>query len=375
MTTARRDRMFEWLRKIVPTEVAVFGEAPFRNYTVFQRSDTFVNGGGLEHQSSQVDEVHVSQLDAPWLPGLFSHEFFHAWNVKRLRPADLVPYRYDDAQPTTWLWVSEGLTDYYGSLALTRAGVYDSVGVYETIANGIAYERAAAGTALSDASLQPWIAPTDGSAGLYYPKGALAGFLIDVIIRDASDNRQSLDDVMRNLYHATYKKGRGFTGDEWWRECSRAAGGKSFADFARRYVDGHEPYPVDSMLALAALRALTDTIREPRLGIRTGAVGTGGIEVTEVTVNSAAAEAGVRVGDQVVSIGEQQMTSDVSIGAFRTRYNGTTAQTLPLVVRRGGELLTLQVPVRLATRTVVRVVPLANASPKAVRIRSSLVRG
>ena len=295
--------------------------------------------------------------------------------MKRLRPADLVPYRYDDAQPTTWLWVSEGVTDYYGALALTRSGVNDSVGVYELIANEIAYERAAAGTALSDASLRPWIVPTDGSGGLYYPKGALAGFLIDVMIRDASDNRRSLDHVMRNLYDTTYKKGRGFTGDDWWRECSRAAGGKSFTDFARRYVDGREPYPVDSMLALAGLRALTDTIREPRLGIGTGTAGTDGIEVTQVTVNSAAAEAGVRVGDLLVSIGEQQMTSNASLGAFRTHYNGTTAQTLPLVVRRGGELLTLQLPVRIATRTVVRVVPLANASPKAVRIRSSLVRG
>ena len=83
----------------------------------------------------------------------------------------------------------------------------------------------------------------------------------------------------------------------------------------------------------------------------------------------------MRVGDLLVSIGDQKMTSDASFGAFRTKYNGTTAQTLPLVVRRGGELLTQQLPVRLATRTVVRVLPLANASPKAVRIRSSLVRG
>src|SRR3954468_10728888 len=125
LTPARRDRTFGWLQKFVPKHIAVFGEAPFRNYTIFQRSDTLVNGGGLEHQASQVDEVHVSQLDAGYLPGLYSHEFFHAWNVKRLRPADLVPYRYDDAQQTTWLWVSEGVTDYYGELALTRSGVHD----------------------------------------------------------------------------------------------------------------------------------------------------------------------------------------------------------------------------------------------------------
>src|SRR5205807_1352096 len=123
-----------WPRKIFPAHIAVFGEAPFRNYTVFQRSDTLVNGGGLEHQSSQVDEVTTSQLDAGYIPGLYSHEAFHAWNVKRLRPADMVPYRYDDAQPTTWLWVSEGVTDYYGALALVRSGINADSAFYNFIA-------------------------------------------------------------------------------------------------------------------------------------------------------------------------------------------------------------------------------------------------
>ena len=91
LTSARRERTFDWLRKFVPAQVAVFGEAPFRNYTIFLRSDTVVNAGGLEHQSSQVDEIATSQIDGPFMPGLYSHEFFHAWNVKRLRPADLVP--------------------------------------------------------------------------------------------------------------------------------------------------------------------------------------------------------------------------------------------------------------------------------------------
>ena len=169
LTPARRDRTFAWLQKFVPAHTAVFGEAPFRNYTLFQRSDTVVNGGGLEHQSSQVDEVTTSQLDAP-LAGLYSHEFFHAWNVKRLRPADMVPYRYDDAQPTTWLWVSEGVTDYYGALGLVRGGVNDSTGFFDFIANEIASVAGAPPTAVSDASLGSWINPTDGSSGLYYPK-------------------------------------------------------------------------------------------------------------------------------------------------------------------------------------------------------------
>jgi predicted metalloprotease with PDZ domain len=374
LTPARRDRTFGWLQKFVPHHIAVFGEAPFRNYTIFQRSDTLVNGGGLEHQSSQVDEVHVSQLDAPYLPGLYSHEFFHAWNVKRLRPADLVPYRYDDAQQTTWLWVSEGITDYYGALALVRGAVNDSTVFFDFIAGEIASIASAPPTALSDASFDAWIAATDGSGGLYYPKGGFVGFLLDVQIRDASDNRHSLDEVMRTLYDQTYKRGRGFTAADWWGEVSRAANGKSFSDFARRYVDRREALPIDSLLALAALQFKTDTLREPRLGVTT-ATDSAGITVTQVVSTGAGAAAGLVSGDRLVSIGEVAIASDSAFDAFRRRYNGTTATTLPLVVRRGPQTLTLQLPVRLSTRALTVVTPIPNASAKAVRIRTAIMRG
>lgn len=374
LTPARRDRTFGWLRKFIPSDVAVFGEAPFRNYTMFQRSDTVVNGGGLEHQASQVDEVLTSQLDADYLAGLYSHEFFHAWNVKRLRPADLVPYRYDDAQPTTWLWVSEGVTDYYGALATVRGGVNDSTNFFNFIAGEIGSVAGSPPTAVSDASLNSWINPTDGSSGLYYPKGGLIGFLIDVIIRDASDNRASLDHVMRRLYVSTYKHGRGFTGSEWWSEVSRAANGKSFADFARRYVDGREPLPIDSVLELAGLRFHGDTIREPRLGIGTATDSTG-IRITQIGSTGAAAAAGARVGDRIVSIGDLTITNDDSFATFRSRYAGTPLTTLPLVVRRGSETLTLQLPIRLSTRVNAIVEPVPNASAKAVAIRHGILTG
>jgi len=374
LTPARRDRTFAALQKFLPHHIAVFGEAPFRNYTIFQRSDTLVNGGGLEHQASQVDEVHVSQLDASYLPGLYSHEFFHAWNVKRLRPADLVPYRYEDAQQTKWLWVSEGVTDYYGALGLVRGGVNDSTGFFDFIAGEIASIASAPPTALSDASLDAWIGATDGSGGLYYPKGGFVGFLLDVMIRDASDNRHSLDQVMRTLYDQTYKRGRGFTPADWWGEVSRAANGKSFADFARRYIDGREPLPIDSVLALAALRVKSDTLREPRLGIST-ATDSSGITVTDLSPAGAAAAAGLKSGDRLVSIGDITITSDSSFDAFRARYNNTTATTLPLVVRRGAQTLTLQLPVRLVVRVQTVVSPVPNASGKAVRIRTGILKG
>lgn len=375
LTVARRDRTFAWLHRFVPPDVAVFGEAPFRNYTIFQRSDTVVNGGGLEHQASQVDEVLTSELDAGDLVGLYSHEFFHAWNVKRLRPADLVPYRYDDAQPTTWLWVSEGVTDYYGALATVRGGVNDSTGFFGFLSGEIGSVASAPPTAVSDASLNSWINSTDGSGGLYYPKGGLIGFLIDVMIRDATDNRSSLDHVMRRLYVTTYKQQhRGFTGAEWWSEVSRAANGRSFADFARRYVDGREPLPVDSVLQLAGLRFRGDTIREPRLGIGT-AVDSSGLKISQMGSTSAAAAAGARVGDQIVSIGDVTITNDDSFETFRGRYAGTALTTIPLVVRRGTETLTLQLPVRLSSRVRAIVEPVANASAKALAIRHGLLTG
>ncbi len=374
LTTVRRDRTFAWLRKFIPPQIAVFGEAPFRNYTLFQRSDTVVNGGGLEHQSSQVDEVLTSQLDASYLPGLYSHEFFHAWNVKRLRPADLVPYRYDDAQPTTWLWVSEGVTDYYGALALVRGGVNDSTGFFNFIGGEIASVATTPPTAVSDASLGAWINPTDGSSGLYYPKGGLIGFLLDVMIRDATNNRTSLDQVMRTLYNDTYKHGRGFTGAEWWREVSRASGGKSFTEFARRYVDGREPLPVDSVLQLAGLRVRSDTVREPRLGISTS-TDSNGVAITELSSTGAAAAAGAKAGDRFVTIGDVKISNDDSFEAFRGRYAGTTLTTLPLVIRRGTETLTLQLPVRLSMRVQTVVSPIPNAPEKALRIRAGVLKG
>ena len=376
LTPARSARVFGWLRRIAPAEAAVFDTVPFRNYTVFMVSDTVVNGGGLEHQSGQMDEVTTSQLDSPGLAGLFAHELFHAWNVKRLRPADMVPYRYDAMQPTRWLWVSEGITSYYGGLAQVRGGVIDSAGFFGSLAGALSAVRGAPPTAMGDASLTTWIAPTDGSGYLYYSQGTLAGFLLDVMIRNASDGRRSLDDAMRDLYRTTYERGRGFTGADWWGAVARAAGTLEapFLDFARRYVDGREPLPMDSVLALAGLALRTDSIREPMLGIATAA-DSGGALVVFVDPSGAGAAAGIRVGDRLVSLGGIPMLTEASFAAFQRRYAGTDLTSLPAVVSRDGETFTLRVPVVLVTRTRLDIAPLPDAPPKAVRVRSGLLHG
>jgi predicted metalloprotease with PDZ domain len=138
-------------------------------------------------------------------------------------------------------------------------------------------------------------------------------------------------------------------------------------------VDGREPLPVESLLGLAGLRAESDTVREPRLGIGTDADSIG-LRITQIG-SGAAAAAGARVGDRIVSLGDVAITNDESFETFRAHYSGTTLATLPFVVRRGAETLTLQLPVRLSTRPRTRVLPLSGASAKAIRIRHGILTG
>jgi predicted metalloprotease with PDZ domain len=278
-----RIAVWETLKRVIPVESRVFGEIPWANYSVMQIADPSYGGGsGLEHQSSHVDVYGPSLLGTPIIMSIYAHEIFHSWNVKRLRPADLYPYKYDQPQPTTLLWISEGITDYYADLAEVRGGVIDPPGFYSATGEKIAEVEALPPTSLEDASLSTWIHPRDGTEYVYYSKGSLAGFLLDIMIRDASNNRESLDNVLRDLYTTDYKNDRGFTSDEWWAAVTRAANGKSFADFYARYVDGRDPVPYDAVLPLAGLRLLRDTLNEPRVGIGTIYEGTSNMQLQTI---------------------------------------------------------------------------------------------
>src|SRR5690349_24850792 len=282
---------------------------------------------GLEHSNSHVDVSIPAGMGSEFQPRLFAHEIFHAWNVKRLRPADLVPYRYDRSQPTPWLWVSEGITDYYADLAMVRGGIVDAPGFYGLTSEKINNIAQAPPFSVEDASLNAWIKVRDGTDALYYDKGSLAGFLLDVMIRDASDNHRSLDTVMRELYRTTYKAGKGFTGTDWWGEVSRAAGGKSFADFNAKYVDGREPYPWAQLLPLAGIKVVTDTVREARLGISAGQDSAGAVVIRQVLPGGPAEEAGVKVGDVLLAIGDIPI-NDVDFGAkFRSEEHTSELQS------------------------------------------------
>jgi predicted metalloprotease with PDZ domain len=375
-SVAREARATAWeqLKRVIPVEVNVFGEAPWENYTVMQIADSSSQGySGLEHASSHVDVVSTTGLGGDYQPSLYAHEIFHSWNVKRLRPSDLHPYHYDRAQPTTWLWVSEGITDYYADLAEVRGGVVDTPGFYALTSAKIAEIAETIPFALEDASLNTWIHPSDGTEYSYYPKGSLAGLLLDIMIRDGSDNKRSLDTVMRELYETTYKKGKGFTHDDWWSAVRRAAGGRSFEEFERKYVDGRDPYPWAEALGTVGLRLVSDSV--PRVGVTTGADSSGSIHVINVQQGSSAASAGVRPGDVLVSVGEIQVT-DSDFGAkFRLRYGGRPAGSpLPIVVKRGTATVPLQGAL-IYSAAPSRIMEDPSASARAVRLRNGILHG
>ncbi len=377
-TGAARAVAWDQLARAIPVEVAVFGEVPWDEYTVMQIADSTYLGGasGLEHQNSHVDIVTPAVIGSDFQPSLYAHEIFHSWNVKRLRPADLWPYVYDRAMPTPWLWVSEGITDYYADLAMVRGGIVDARGFYALTAEKMKEVSDVPPVALTDASVNTWIHPVDGTQYTYYPKGSLAGFMLDIAIRDASDNAQSLDSVLRALYETTYKRNRGFTGSDWWSAVAHACGGRfpaaiagSVSEFDQRYIDGRDPYPWDRVLPLAGLRAVAQ--QEPRLGVYTQQEA-GGVRVMSVD-SSGAAKAGVRPGDLLVAVGDIAVTDQRFGEKFRDAYaNAAEGRLLAIRIRRDDRDLTLSVPLQFSHS--VRIEPDPAASPKAVRIRESILQ-
>ncbi|MBK8248033.1 MAG: PDZ domain-containing protein [Gemmatimonadetes bacterium] len=369
-----RRALWDQVARSIPPMVAVFGDQPYDDYTNLLVFDEGTDGGSaLEHANSHLGIYTPFIIGNPALPSITAHEIFHLWNVKRARPAEMWPYRYDVAQPTTLLWVSEGITDYYADIAQLRGGVLDSLDFLDVVLGKMLEVDAAPPVALTDASLSTWIHPVDGTAYLYYPKGSLVGLLLDIHIRDASDNAGSLDQVMRDIYNASWKRGRGFTASEFWAAVARVSGGRDFADFAARYVHGREPLPYSSTFALAGIRLQVDSTREPRLGLYTEQ-DSSGVRVTAVDSGSSAELAGVRPGDYLLVIGDVPVTEGFG-ERFRARHARGEGREVTVKVRRDGSELVLPMRIQMAVRTSSRLVYDAAASARARRVRAGLLTG
>jgi predicted metalloprotease with PDZ domain len=231
------------LHKVVQAQSKLWGGLPFRTYAfllVFRPG-----GGGLEHRNSMLATTQAASTQTPaaysrWL-NFISHEYAHAFNVKRLRPIELGPFDYEHEVRTSGLWISEGFTTYFGNLAVTRAGLTSGSDFLAAVSAQIGQLQAAPGRlrqTLEQSSLDVWT--SEGVSGVntnaatsvsYYTKGAIVGFLLDAKIRRASGGGRSLDDVMR-LALKRYGGERGFTAEEFRRTASEVAGVDLTAWFA-----------------------------------------------------------------------------------------------------------------------------------------------
>ncbi len=373
------------IAKMAPVQNRIMGEAPYDVYTVFFNviHEPIGFGGGLEHSASQYDIMPAQAFADPsgtlgdFMYPLLSHEFFHLWNVKRIRPAELWPYDYRVEQYTPLLWWSEGVTDYFADLTNLRSGLWTVDQFLENTRSNIdQVEQTPEPWSAEDGSAATWVDEVYiNSSQLYYPKGSLLGFLLDISIRDATDNTHSLDEVIRALYTRYYRQSKGFTTADLLREL-RTAGMPEVDTFYRRYVDGRDSLPYAPVFAKAGIAFRQQVVTVPFVGVSSGATPSGELLVQAVTPGSSADVAGVEPGDVLISVADIKVTADRDWGGeFRTRYRGKAGQPLTITVQRGSRELTLNSTVRERTNSRVTLSRVPNPSPKQSRIWQSIATG
>jgi len=373
------------VERIAKTENALMGGPPYENYTVFFNviREPVNFGGGLEHSAAQFDIMPQNAFaDAAgnfgdFMVPLMSHEYFHLWNVKRIRPAEMWPYDYHGEQYTPLLWWSEGVTDYYADLTNVRSGLWTAEQFLGNTATDMQQvESAPEPWSEEDGSVATWINEVFvNSSQLYYPKGALTGMLLDASIRDATDNKSSLDDVMRALYTRFYQKHKGF-GTADLLGLLREFGMPDVDGFYQRYVNGREPLPYESVFAKAGIAVTRKTTSVPFLGVNAQPGEQGKLVVRDIVPGSAAEAAGLALGDELLKVGDLETRPDGDWASkFRQQYRGQAGAPLTITAQRGGQTVTLTTQVRERTSTAFSLAPATAATPKQTRLWHGLTTG
>ncbi|QXL84399.1 M61 family metallopeptidase [Comamonas sp. NLF-1-9] len=310
-------RLLRDVRRICEEQIRFWSEdasAPFAHYT-FLLNAADDGYGGLEHKSSTAlicnrrDLPRLGQAKAPegytTLLGLFSHEYFHAWNVKRMRPAEFTRYDYTQENYTELLWFFEGFTSYYDDLLLRRAGLIDQSGYLKLLAKTINQVLQTPGRqvqSVAQASFDAWVRyyrpdeNTPGTTVSYYTKGALVALCLDLSLR--SSGRCTLDDVMRALWRTS--KGGPIT-EAAVRQQLRRCSGRHWGDELHAWVHGTGELPLAELLAAHGVQMKSDTDQPAqRLGLRVQE--SGSVRVKLVLAGSAAERAGFMAGDEWLGV-------------------------------------------------------------------------
>ena len=298
--------------KIVEEAYKIFGELPYEDYTFIVN---LRGGGGLEHlNSTALQWNRFGFKPAARYRGFMSlvaHEYFHLWNVKRIRPDALGPFDYENENYTKLLWVAEGATSYYEGVLLRRAGLESDQEILNSKANAITDLQNRPGrfeTSLEEASMDAWIKyyrQDENSANnqiSYYDKGDIVNMMLDITIRTASNGTKSLDDVMRHLYNEFYKKGRNYTPEDY-QKISEMMAGRSLDDFFSKYVRGEGEIDYAGIMSGIGLKVEVTQPGKNRayIGADT-AEEAGRLTIRSVTAGTPAYDQGLNNGDQIVAV-------------------------------------------------------------------------
>ena len=373
----RRDRVSDVLRRICAYEIKLMDGAPFDHYTfiIHIGKAAYGAGGGMEH----VNSTAVSVPSDDFLPGVAAHEFFHLWNVKRIRPATLEPVDYTKEQYTRALWFAEGVTNTYGAYALVRTGLWTKQQFYEDLSDQITELEARPAEhwqSAEQSSLDAWLEKyplynrPDHSVS-YYTKGQLLGLLLDILIRDHTNNNASLDDVLRLMNREFAAKGRFYRDSLDVRLMAERAADTSFEDFFRRYVAGAEPLPYNQVLPLAGLELRSATRSRAVPGFSLERTPTGDWRVVSIDPDGEAARSGLREGDLILRWND----GDVPRRLERWLREQKPGDKLRLRLRREDKEQSLEFPLGEVKGTLWQVMESSAAGEKANRIRYGLLRG
>ena len=384
------------IEKVVRTEIGMWGPPEFDSYTFlihFANDDH--SGDGMEHLTS-TQVIMPGKLADPGMEAetidAVAHEFFHVWNVKRLRPIELGPWDFTRPANTRGLWIAEGITNYYGHLMQRRAGLWNDAKFWSTLSDQITEVENAPGSRLmsaEDSSLSasfiddaPHAQQTNlaNTAISYYPKGEVVGLALDLLIRGKTRGKASLDDVMRRMYQefylqgpnaSYYLRGRGYRNEDFERVTSEVAG-TDMSDFFKRHVRGVEPPPYEEAFAKVGLRF----IREPRqpvsIGISADESDKVNFKIASVRQNSPAAAAGLEIGDTIMLFGGIKLTP-ANLTRTLSRYK--PGDRVEVTLQRGQRKI--QTSITLGPPQVMdyRIEDMPNATTEARALRTAWLTG
>ncbi|MGH9433985.1 MAG: M61 family metallopeptidase, partial [Terriglobia bacterium] len=373
-------RLLDSIEQITAAETTLMRDVPFKQYTfIFHFLPR--GGGGMEHADGTAIGFPAARIKTHWvgLESTIAHEFFHLWNVKRIRPHGLEPVDYVHGNDTRDLWFSEGLTSTYGELSLERAHLISPQDFYKEVARQIQELQSRPARLFQSVELsgmEAWLEKYPDyfrpeRSISYYNKGELLGFLLDLGIRHASGNHHSLDDVMRELNVDFAKRGRFFTDADLESIITSLSGSPAWvSQFFRVDVDGTAALDYQTYLSYAGLKLEQQAGARPDFGFRAERASDGLIRIASVDANGAAANVGLAAGDILLKIDGR------SLVALPQYVAGVLPEhRVKFRVRRGGRTFDVKYRLGSIPETTYGIEETPNASPAQMSIREGWLTG